>query len=560
MDNLNNVRNKKRIVEKFFKWVFDRENVELEQEVDITLVADYYDPNIYYPKEIAAFFKTDAMQRLGRIGQLGLMVLEGNNFYNNRLEHSKGVYNRKLEELIYLSASKDFRKYIEENNLKMYLVAELIKLAAHDIGHLPLSHIMEVKVLGRRGAHEDLGRRVLLEDEQISQVLDSICPNFKEILKEQINEDVLSLDSHDDGNYDVDRLDYLYRDALYSGVKIKDYDHERFYRKYAKLDENGKLARNSDGSIIIADDNCEEKVMVDIYKARSLKEIEKLLELRVQNYQNMYFSANTQVSDSLVGEFLKYMLEDDSCQEGNELKEYTKKLIDQKENIDIKEFLAWDDIRFFKNCIEFAENTSNKNIREFAAMIIPNIYALMNLTYSHLDLKNAREEKYQNLSNEHKNFIKKIKEIILSKDDLSMMIKDKKYYSRNCLISTNQDVIDKLQEKYGESLSYTEATVYGYKTKTPIYVEDEQGHIFELHKHPQRCCDWDERKETTKIVYSAIPELKLKGFSDDQIANIVKDFKAPEQSKNNQARANEKNDISMRIVKVDSNMEDYFDI
>ncbi len=167
MERLEKLMSKKEVIEEFFKWIFDREEVELTEEVDLSLASSYYDPNIYYPKEIEAFFNTDAMKRLGRISQLGLAVSENENLYHNRLDHSKGTYYRKLEELIYLTSDDNYRKYIENNNLKLYLLAELIKEAGHDIGHLPLSHIMEIKVIGRRDFHEDIGKRILLEDKQI---------------------------------------------------------------------------------------------------------------------------------------------------------------------------------------------------------------------------------------------------------------------------------------------------------------------------------------------------------------------------------------------------------
>ena len=117
MESLSNIKNKKQIVEEFFCWVLDKDNVELFEEVDFTLAPDYYDPNIYYTKEILDFFNTKAMNRIGRVGQLGLMILENKNYYHNRLEHSKGTYNRKLEELIYLASNPQYREYIEKNNL-----------------------------------------------------------------------------------------------------------------------------------------------------------------------------------------------------------------------------------------------------------------------------------------------------------------------------------------------------------------------------------------------------------------------------------------------------------
>lgn len=167
MESLSNRKDKKEIIREFFSWVLDKNNVGLFEETDLTLVKDYYDPNIYYPQQIADFFNTKAMKRIGRVGQLGLVIKESENCYHSRLEHCKGTYNRKLEELIYLSSNPEYRKYIEENDYKLYLIAELIKEAAHDIGHLPLSHAMEVQIMGRRDFHEDIGKRILLEDEEI---------------------------------------------------------------------------------------------------------------------------------------------------------------------------------------------------------------------------------------------------------------------------------------------------------------------------------------------------------------------------------------------------------
>ena len=125
MKNLSDVESKRQIVEEFFSWVLDKPNVELFEELDLSLAPDYYDPNIYYTKEIADFFNTDAMKRIGRVAQLGLIALENINCYHNRLEHSKGTYNRKLEELIYLASNPEYRAYIEQNNLKLYLVESL---------------------------------------------------------------------------------------------------------------------------------------------------------------------------------------------------------------------------------------------------------------------------------------------------------------------------------------------------------------------------------------------------------------------------------------------------
>lgn len=164
MIDLKECKTKDKVIKDFFIWLFDKKDIDLHSEIDLSLATDYYDSNIYYPDEFNQFFQTEAMQRLGKISQLGSSISKNPNSYHNRLEHSKGTYNRKLEELIVQLQDEDYKKYIEDNNLKIYLIAELIKAAGHDIGHLPLSHIIETKVIGKREFHEDIGKRILLEN------------------------------------------------------------------------------------------------------------------------------------------------------------------------------------------------------------------------------------------------------------------------------------------------------------------------------------------------------------------------------------------------------------
>ena len=173
--------------------------------------------NIYYPSQIKAFFDSKPMQRLSRITQLGLVASENPNMYQNRLEHSKGVYYRKLEEFFYNFQNPEWIKYIEDNNFKLYLIADLIKIAGHDIGHLPYSHALEEQLLGKRGAHEVIGRRIMLESSEIQSLLYSISSELPKIMEELYNGNVLNFSEHDESNYDNDRLDFLTRDSLYNG-------------------------------------------------------------------------------------------------------------------------------------------------------------------------------------------------------------------------------------------------------------------------------------------------------------------------------------------------------
>ena len=101
MIRLEDMDTKEELIKDFFTWLFDDmrikdKSVSLHKEVDISLAPYYTDPNIYFPKQIADFFETRAMKRLGRISQLALANDIYPNIYHNRLEHSKGVYYQTL--------------------------------------------------------------------------------------------------------------------------------------------------------------------------------------------------------------------------------------------------------------------------------------------------------------------------------------------------------------------------------------------------------------------------------------------------------------------------------
>ena len=144
MLDLENISTKEDIIKEFFTWLFDdsrikNRSITLQKETDLTLVKDYNDPNIYFP-------------------------------------------NRKVEEFIYNSQQPEWKNFIESNDLKLTLIAELIKVAGHDIGHFPLSHAFEEQVFQTHGAHEIIGQRLMLENPEIQSVLLSISDDLSEVL------------------------------------------------------------------------------------------------------------------------------------------------------------------------------------------------------------------------------------------------------------------------------------------------------------------------------------------------------------------------------------------
>ena len=410
--NLEDLESKESLIREFYTWLLDddrilNKDVIFEKEIDFSLVPYYNDANIYYPKQIAAFFDTKAMKRLGRISQLDLAIDEYPNVYHNRLEHSKGVYYRKLEEMLSNFQNPCWKKNIENNKLKLHLLAELIKMAGHDIGHPPLSHGLEIIMFSHRGIHEEIGQRIMLEDSEIQAALKNISPDLPDILSELYNKSILNFNEHDDSNNDVDRLDYLVRDSLYTGNPIH-LPHSNYETVSVELDNNGHHLTNTDGSIIISNNSTS---TIDIYDYSALSDIENFLETRENGYKNIYFLPQTTIKEKTILAFFEAFLESDS-QSGMALKNYINEM--KSANIstfDLSLFEDWDDIKFYSQIIDVIKNHENSEVRDLAIMTLPNMTSFLNMIYSHLEMY----AKNRNYSEEDKHFLCEVKSLIHSK-------------------------------------------------------------------------------------------------------------------------------------------------
>jgi HD superfamily phosphohydrolase len=209
------------------------------------------------------------MQRLHGVHQLGLahFVFPGAN--HTRLEHSLGTY--------HMAGVMGLSMQLPEDERRTLLAAALL----HDIGHAPFSHTLEEVVHDRTGKdHMDLTTALIRGDlpavsEATEQVLGPICPIAEVLERNDIQVDEvcdLIVASREElkpgqtllieggqahfgtkrylsqiisGPLDVDQMDYLKRDAYYTGVAHGTIDVDRLLQTVAVY--HGDLVINKGG-------------------------------------------------------------------------------------------------------------------------------------------------------------------------------------------------------------------------------------------------------------------------------------------------------------------------
>ncbi|MGH7537206.1 MAG: HD domain-containing protein, partial [Gemmatimonadales bacterium] len=190
--------------------------------------------NIRLEPEALALLDTPSVQRLRYVRQLGHAFLVYPGATHSRFEHALGAYHLARRALTHLE---------EGGQRPDALDALRLKLAAllHDIGHYPFSHALEEAGLP---SHEALAERHLARRD-LGGALErcGIVPaKLLALIRGQTREPLAGLVS---GAVDVDKLDYLSRDAWMCGVPYGVIDVDRLLSSLT-------LAAGSGGRIALA--------------------------------------------------------------------------------------------------------------------------------------------------------------------------------------------------------------------------------------------------------------------------------------------------------------------
>ena len=165
---------------------------------------------------------TAAMQRLRHVKQLSTVRLVYPSASHTRFEHSLGVYHLARQALTQLG--------IDGSRAEAVRAAALL----HDVGHGPYGHQTERIIERRLGRHHDDVHH-LFESSELAAVLEShgLAPDVVADLiagKGKLGQLV-------SGDLDVDRMDYLVRDAHHTGVPYGTVDPGRLVRVLQFVDD-----------------------------------------------------------------------------------------------------------------------------------------------------------------------------------------------------------------------------------------------------------------------------------------------------------------------------------
>ncbi|MCC6318394.1 MAG: HD domain-containing protein [Gemmatimonadaceae bacterium] len=206
---------------------------------------------------------TPAFQRLRYVRQLGWAWLVYPGATHARFEHALGAYHL---------AGVAIQRLDEEGALTAIppLERTIVRLAAllHDLGHYPFSHALE-----EIGAphHEDVARP-LLTGGPVGAILGELAPDAAERVFALIRgESTSPLQGLISGSLDLDKIEYLKRDALMCGVPYGEIDVDRLIN-----------------AMTLATDPTTGRASIAV-REKGLSALESLLFAKYQMYRNVYW-------------------------------------------------------------------------------------------------------------------------------------------------------------------------------------------------------------------------------------------------------------------------------
>ena len=207
---------------------------------------------------------TEVFQRLRYVRQLGWTYLVYPGATHSRFEHALGTHHLSRRTLALLCEAEDAASIGEDEQAIVRSAALL-----HDVGHYPFSHALE-----EIGAlhHEDVARPLITEGSVASLLTSRLGKDAPSRVFDLIRgRSESALQGLISGSLDLDKVEYLKRDAFMCGVPYGEIDVDRLTNSLVLVDDP-KTGRRAIG-----------------VQEKALSALESLLFAKYQMYRNVYW-------------------------------------------------------------------------------------------------------------------------------------------------------------------------------------------------------------------------------------------------------------------------------
>ena len=232
--------------------------------MDFEVVRDPLWNNIRVDRDVVPVLDTASVQRLRYIRQLGYAFLVYPGATHTRFEHALGTYHLTRRAVAALEERGDTAHLNAAERTQVRLAALL-----HDVGHYPFSHALEEAGLPH---HEQLAGSHLRAPDLARRLEDIAGPNAVEailtLIEGRSHAPLAGLIS---GSLDLDKIEYLTRDAWMCGVPYGAVDVDRLIASLTLVDEHGA------GRLAIG------------VLEKGLSALESLLFAKYQMFRNVYW-------------------------------------------------------------------------------------------------------------------------------------------------------------------------------------------------------------------------------------------------------------------------------
>ena len=211
---------------------------------------------------------TAVFQRLRYVRQLGLAHLVYPGATHTRFEHALGAYHLARRTVAVLDKRRELDAAADTTERAVVIAAALL----HDVGHHPFSHALEE--IGAQH-HEEAARPLITTGAVARELRASIAPDAPErvyaLIRGQSTSPLQGLIS---GSLDLDKIEYLKRDAFMCGVPYGEIDVDRLI--------------NALTVIHAAPDTPSARTTIGVLE-KGLSALESLLFAKYQMYRNVYW-------------------------------------------------------------------------------------------------------------------------------------------------------------------------------------------------------------------------------------------------------------------------------